>query len=455
MYKVSLKEVFRRLHDLFRLEPVLSNAYLAGAQGGIRGRVTLMFSEQARGQALAPAVSPEAPVYAPPETPVPPETKVTQIRPKKRGKRRRKAKGMLPEIKVARVQPKVALIAASLDILGGQGVQARALVEGLEREGYTIRFIPINPRFPAKLQWLRRMRYLRTLVNQALYLPSLAALRHVDVVHVFSASYWSFLLAPVPAMLVARLLRKRVVLHYHSGEAYDHLANWGVFVHPWLRLADKIVVPSEYLREVFSRHGYRTRVIRNVVDTTRFRFRSRNPLRPRLLSVRNFESYYRVGVILQAFAYIRHRFPDATLTLAGEGSEEASLREQAARIPGGAIRFVGRVEPQQMQELYDGADIFVNASVVDNQPVSVLEAFAAGLPVVTTATGDIAAMVRDGETGRIVPPEDPVAIAEAVVGLLEDPDRAQRLAHRAREEAERYTWFRVRDSWAAVYKGRN
>ncbi len=357
-----------------------------------------------------------------------------------------------PETTVAKIEPRVALIAASLEILGGQGVQAHALVEGLQREGYPVRFIPINPPFPQRLRHWRQVPYLRTLLNQALYLPSLVALRNVDVVHVFSAAYWSFLLAPVPAMLMARLFRKRVMLHYHSGEAYDHLANWGVFVHPWLRLADEIVVPSEYLREVFSRHGYRPRVIRNVVDTARFRFRGRNPLRPHLLSVRNFESYYRVDIILQAFAYIRHRFPDATLTLAGEGSEEPMLRQQAARLPGGGIRFVGRVEPQQMQELYDGTDIFINASVVDNQPVSVLEAFAAGLPVVTTATGDIAAMVRDGETGRIVPPEDPLAIAEAVIGLLEDPDHAQLLAERGRQEAERYTWFKVRDAWASAYK---
>ncbi|HEX5055624.1 MAG TPA: glycosyltransferase [Gammaproteobacteria bacterium] len=393
--------------------------------------------EQPRAQALPPALAPEAPG-------VPPQT----------APRREPAAVARAETPAAKIKPRVALVAASLDILGGQGVQARALVEGLEQEGYKVRFVPINPAFPRRLKWLRRMRYLRTVLNQALYLPSLAALRGVDVVHVFSASYWSFLLAPVPAMVAARLFRKRVVLHYHSGEAYDHLANWGVFVHPWLRLADEIVVPSEYLREVFSRYGYRTRVIRNIVDTTRFRFRRRDPLRPHLLSVRNFESYYRVDIILQAFAYIRHRFPDATLTLAGEGGEEQMLRQIAARIPGGAIRFVGRVEPGQMQELYDGADIFVNASVVDNQPVSVLEAFAAGLPVVTTATGDIAAMVREGETGRIVPPEDPLAIAEAVIALLEDPDSAQGLAQKAREEAERYTWFRVRDSWASAYKSR-
>jgi glycosyltransferase involved in cell wall biosynthesis len=356
------------------------------------------------------------------------------------------------ETKAAQARPMVALVAPSLEILGGQGVQARALAEGLQQEGYAVRFIPINPEFPPRLQWLRRLRYLRTLVNQALYLPSLAALRAVDVVHIFSASYWSFLLAPVPAMLIARAFGKRVVLHYHSGEAYDHLANWGMFVHPWLQLAHEIVVPSQYLREVFARYGYRAVVIRNVVDTTRFRFRRRENLRPRLLSVRNFESYYRVDIILQAYAYIRHRFPDATLTLAGEGSEEPMLRQQAARLPGNGIRFVGRVEPQQMQELYDGADIFVNASVVDNQPVSVLEAFAAGLPVVSTATGDIAAMVRDGETGRIIPPEDPVTMAEAVIALLENPEHALQLAQQARDEAEGYTWSRVRSAWAEAYK---
>jgi len=84
----------------------------------------------------------------------------------------------------------------------------------------------------------------------------------------------------------------------------------------------------------------------------------------------------------------------------------------------------------------------------------VLEAFAAGLPVVSTDTGGIAAMVRDGETGLLVPPGDPAALAKAVTGLLDDPDRARLLARRARREVEQYTWAAVREAWAAVYAGR-
>ncbi len=351
------------------------------------------------------------------------------------------------------MRPRLALVVASLDILGGQGVQARTLVEGLEAEGYAIRFIPINPAFPRGLGWVRRLPYLRTLLNQAFYLPSLAGLRHADTVHVFSASYWSFLLAPVPAMLIARLLGKRVILNYHSGEADDHLARWGALVHPWLRLADEIVVPSAYLQRVFARHGYRARVIENVVDTGRFRFRERNPLRPRLLSTRNFEAHYRVDVVLKAFALVKACYPQATLTVAGVGSEAERLRELADSIAPEAIRFVGRVEPRKMPVLYDEADIVVNASVVDNQPLSILEAFAAGLPVASTATGDIAAMVRDGETGLVVVPDDPAALAGAVVALLENPERAMRMARQARTEVERYTWPRIRTAWAAVYSG--
>jgi len=342
---------------------------------------------------------------------------------------------------------RVALVAASLDILGGQGVQARTLVEALRADGYDVAFVPINPRFPRRLRWVRRIPYLRTVLNQALYLPGLLRLARADVVHVFSASFWSFLLAPLPAMLAGRLFGARVVLHYHSGEAADHLGRWGVLVHPWLRLAHLIVVPSEFLAGVFAEHGHGTRVVRNVVDLTRFTFKDRQPLRPRLMSTRNLEPYYRVDVVLDAFARVRAEVPDATLVVAGAGSERLRLERNA---PAG-VRFVGAVAPQWMPALLADSDIFLNASVVDNQPVSILEAFAAGLPVVSTPTGDIPAMVRHEETGVIVPPLDAGAMADAVLALLRNPERATRLARAARTEIERYTWPAVAEQWASVY----
>jgi glycosyltransferase involved in cell wall biosynthesis len=344
--------------------------------------------------------------------------------------------------------PRVAVVAPSLDILGGQSVQAHALVKELRADGYPAALVAINPRFPRRLRWVRRIPYLRTLVNQALYLPGLLRLARADVVHVFSASFWSFLLAPVPAMLAGRLCGARVVLHYHSGEAAEHLGRWGVLVHPWLRLAHLIVVPSEYLARIFASHGHSAQVIRNVIDLTRFEYRERMPLQPRLIATRNLEPYYRVDVVLEAFARVRAAVPGATLIVAGDGSEAARLREMA----GPGVRFVGAVDPHWMPALLAEADIFVNTSVVDNQPVSILEAFAAGLPVVTAPTGDIPAMVRHGETGLLVPALDAGALADAVLGLLRDAGSAVRLARNARREIERYTWSAVAGQWASVYE---
>lgn len=348
---------------------------------------------------------------------------------------------------------RIAIVAPSLEILGGQGIQARALAEGLSEEGHEVFFIPINPAFPRGLCWLRRIPWVRTALNQLLYIPSLVTLRRAEIVHIFSASYWSFLLSPTPAILVSRLLRRRVILNYHSGEAEDHLANWGARVHPFLRLVDELVVPSEYLRSVFARHGYRARVVKNSIDISLFRFRRRVPLCPQLLSTRNLEPHYGVHIVIEAFALVKKHYPEATLTIAGYGSEEERLRRLATSLGVDGIRFLGRVDPEDVPRLYEDADIYINASVIDNQPVSVLEAFAAGTPVVSTATGDIAHMIRDGETGCLVPQNDPGAMAVAVCALLQNPERAAAVARCAREEVERYTWSEVGKAWRAVYTG--
>ena len=108
--------------------------------------------------------------------------------------------------------------------------------------------------------------------------------------------------------------------------------------------------------------------------------------------------YYRVDLVIEAFARFSAEVPAATLTVAGYGSEESRLRGLAASLGGDAIRFAGKIDPAAMPQLYAQHDIFVSAAVLDNQPVSILEAFAAGLPVVSTVNGrhsvDGAAMGR-------------------------------------------------------------
>jgi glycosyltransferase involved in cell wall biosynthesis len=347
--------------------------------------------------------------------------------------------------------PRIAMVAPSMGILGGQAIQAKAVADHLKSDGYVVDLVPIDPPFPRVVGWLKRLRYIRTLANEGLYLPTLRKLRRADVVHVMSASYWSFLLAPLPAIVAARRLGKPVLLNYHSGEADDHLAHWGALVHPWLKMVDKIVVPSVFLRDVFARYGYQAQVVHNVIDTGRFHYRRRVPLVPAFLSVRNFEPHYGVEYTLLAFALLRTAFPGATLTIAGMGAQEPELKRLAEALALRNVRFIGPVDSASMPALYDAHSIFLNSSFVDNQPLSVLEAMASGMPVISTGVGDLPNMVQDGVSGTLIPVGDPAAMAKAAALLLRQPERALLMAERARESLTRYDWKNVAPAWTDVY----
>src|SRR5258705_9590334 len=143
---------------------------------------------------------------------------------------------------------RVAVVAPRLDILGGQAVQGDRLIRAW-RDDQEIEawLVPINPRPPSAFRWATRIKYLRTIVTEMTYVPLLAReLARADIVHVFSASYASFLLAPLPALLAARALSRPVVLNYHSGEAPDHLKRSAI-ARRFMAQADSNVVPSQFL----------------------------------------------------------------------------------------------------------------------------------------------------------------------------------------------------------------
>jgi len=348
---------------------------------------------------------------------------------------------------------RVLIVAASLDILGGQAVQAARLLEELRKEpSLEVSFLPINPRLPVFTRRLQNIKYVRTVVTSLAYIALLLSrVWRYDVIHVYSASYLSFVIAPTPAILIAKLYGKKIILNYHSGEAEDHLARWRRTAIPTMRLADSIIVPSKYLVDVFAHFGIHTSAVFNTVEINKFRFRKRSNLRPAFLANRNLEALYNVGLVLRAFALIQRRFPEARLTVAGEGSERLALEALARELNLRHVEFVGRVPPERMPELYDAADIYLNGSDIDNMPLSILEAFAAGVPVVTTNAGGIPYIMSDGETGLLVERGDYEAMAARAIQLLEDNALATELARAAHEECRKYSWCTVRDEWLKLY----
>jgi glycosyltransferase involved in cell wall biosynthesis len=348
----------------------------------------------------------------------------------------------------------VAIVAPSMRILGGQAVQASRLLQAW-RGDPDVRawLVPINPVPPGPLAALTRIKYVRTAATQLCYWPLLLReLRHADLVHVFSASYSSFLLSPLPAVLVAKHLGKPVVMNYRSGEAPDHLKRSAV-ARATLRLVDDNAVPSRFLHDVFASFGIPAQIIPNIVDVERFRFRRRDPLRPHVLSTRNFEALYNLPCTLRAFRLLQDRHPDATLTLVGGGSEEPAIRRLAAELGLANVTFAGRVAPDDIWRYYADADIYLQTPDIDNMPTSVLEAYASGCPVVSTRAGGVPAILTDGVNGLLVPCGDHRAGADAMLRLLAAPDLARGIADAAVDGCARYQWASVRRQWLDLYRG--
>jgi L-malate glycosyltransferase len=346
----------------------------------------------------------------------------------------------------------VAIIAASLRYIGGQSAQADLLRRcWVEDPEVSASFIPIDPIFPKGLGWAERIPLLRTIIRQPLYFRELwRGLEHAEIAHVFSASYWSFLLAPVPAWWIARLRGRKTLIHYHSGEARDHLQKFAS-ARRILRKVDAIVVPSQYLADVFKEFDLPTEIVANVAELDRFRFRERRPLRPHLICTRGFSPYYCVDMVIRAFAQVKKMYPDAQLDLVGSGPLETEMRGLVRQLALRDVNFIGPVPHSQIHTCYDQADIFINASRLDNMPVSILEAFAAGTPVVTTSPECMPYLIDHGRTGLLSQVGDSAALANNVITLLQDADLANRLAANARHASEQYNWSVIRGQWVSLY----
>jgi glycosyltransferase involved in cell wall biosynthesis len=348
---------------------------------------------------------------------------------------------------------KICIIASSLRIMGGQAVQAADLRARFAMDGVSVDFLPINPRFPGILGILQHIKYVRTLVTWPSYVVNLLfTLPHYDVLHLFSASYLSFLLAPAPAAIIGKLFGKRIVLNYHSGEAEDHLRRSLTSIQRVLTCVDCVVVPSEYLQQVFGKFGIKTTVIPNVVDLEAFPFKERAIFYPRFLVARTLEPLYNVGCVLRAFRVIQDRFPEARLTIVGNGSEELSLKELAAALGLENVQFAGRVERALIPRYFAEHDLMLNASNIDNMPLSILEAFASGIPVVSTMAGGIPYLVKDRETGMLVHLDDHQSLAARAIELLENQHLSRSIVQQAYNEClKKYSWSVIRDQWSEVY----
>jgi glycosyltransferase involved in cell wall biosynthesis len=275
--------------------------------------------------------------------------------------------------------------------------------------------------------------------------------RQADVIHAFAAAHTAFLFGAVPALLVGALLGRPVVLNYHDGRAVEHIRRHPRMLRWAVGRAAILAVPSEFLRHVFLEAGWDPLVVPNVVDTGRFVFSLPRPLRRRLISLRLLEPLYAVENTLRAFALARKEVPGLVLDIYGDGESRPALEDEARRLGSEGITFHGSIPHSEVPHVLAEGGILVNSSRIDNMPLFVIEGFASGVPIISTAAGGIPYMITDDTTGLLVPPDDPEALAGAIRRVFCEPGVAERLAVEGHRECRRYTWAVARDAWLRAY----
>lgn len=340
---------------------------------------------------------------------------------------------------------------------GGMANQTLQLARLLQEEGVDVDLIQVNKSYSPR--WIRKVKGIRAVFRLLPYLINLVrSARRVDVFHVMANSGWSWHLFAAPAIWIASLSGKPVIVNYRGGEAESFFEQ----AFPWVRLSlnrvDTIVVPSGFLDAVFKKRGFATCIVPNIIDISRFSPRpdklgGLDKNKPAILVARNLEPIYDNATALRAFRIVRDAIPGAALTIAGSGPEHDFLEKLATELGiDDSVTFTGRVENHDMARLYRDADVMINPSLVDNMPNSVLEALASGAVVVSTNVGGVPYLVEHDSTALLVPPKNPEAMAKAILDAINDPAKARRLKANGIESVQQYTWPRVRARLFTVYQ---
>jgi glycosyltransferase involved in cell wall biosynthesis len=221
-----------------------------------------------------------------------------------------------------------------------------------------------------------------------------------------------------------------------------------------LRAADAVVVYTESQRQAVASEyrvdPARIVTVRNGVDSSFFYDGDRVlHARPRILFVGRLATEKNLPLLLEALAGVSERFET---TLVGEGPLEDKLRQQTANLGLANVHFYGRAGGQELRNLYRAADILVQPSKSEGGlSLALLEALAMGLPVVATDLATSRELVVHGENGFLVTPDNPAGLRAAVLEIVEDAGRYQRMSRTARKLAQQYGWDAVGDDYERVY----
>ncbi len=269
-----------------------------------------------------------------------------------------------------------------------------------------------------------------------------------DLVLIDTYSTRNFWYAVLTAELCSKLNLDYVLL-LHGGDLPSRLKKNPQLSASLFKKAKLNIAPSLYLLKVFQQAGFTNlKYIPNSIFLKEYPFKDRKILKPKLLWVRAFAEIYNPMLALKVLEALLKKYPEAELCMVGpekdKSFEECVNYAKENKLP---VKFTGRLSKSKWITLSREYDIFLNTTNVDNTPVSLIEAMALGLPIVSTNVGGIPYLLQDKKTGLLVPTDDKSAMLTAIRHLLQNPELVKNLSQNARHQAEKYDWELVKQEW--------
>jgi len=307
----------------------------------------------------------------------------------------------------------------------------------LQKEGYLLRYASSIQNRSKRMLHMVRMTY--------------RSRKWADVVLIDTYSTRNFWYAIVISR-ICKVLQMSYIPILHGGNLPDRLHKNPKVIASFINNAHTVVSPSDYLSATFAKAGYRKIIkINNFIELENYPFLERTTLKPKLLWVRSFAQIYNPQMAVHVLKKLQKKYPDASLTMIGpekDGSQE-SCKIQAKELKL-EVNFTGLLSKKQWVDLSEQHDIFINTTGFDNLPVSLIEAMALGLPVVSTNVGGIPYLIENDLNGKLVPYNDVEKMAGSIDYLISHPIETASIIAKARETIESYSWSKVSQQWNSL-----
>lgn len=213
----------------------------------------------------------------------------------------------------------------------------------------------------------------------------------------------------------------------------------------------KNIAPSNYLKSEFEKQGYKTEFIPNILEIENYTFKNNIKLQPNILWVRAFKELYNPTLAIKVVSLLKEKYPKAKLCMVGpgkDGSFEASKRLAKELNIMDSIEFTGVLPKEEWHKKAKDFDLFINTTNFDNTPVSVMEAMALGLPVISTNVGGMPFLIENNVDGVLVDKENEHQMTAAIIKIIEENNLS--LAVNGRKKAESFAWSEVKQKWNKI-----